>query len=73
MDEVLVKDNLYETAIPKKAFGIAMCLMLFAFAVVMILVGVSHFMEMKILSGVFYCLIGVIDVALIGAYRKGDL
>ena len=73
MDEVLVKDNAYEPAIPKKAFGLAICLMLFAFAVVMILVGVSHFMEMKILSGVFYSLMGITDVALIGACRRGDL
>ena len=72
MDEVLVKNEVNETMFSKKAAGLILCLMLFAFAVVMILVGVSHFMEMKILSGVFYSLMGVTDLALIGACRRGD-
>ncbi len=72
MDEVLVKKEANEAMFSKKAAGLVLCLMLFSFAVVMVLVGVSHFMEMKILSGIFYSLMGVIDVALIGACRRGD-
>ncbi len=72
MDEVLVKNDVYESVLSKRIVEVAIYLLLFLFAVVMVLVGVTHFTEGKILSGAFYSLMGGVGAALIGVYKRRE-
>ncbi len=65
MDEVLRGNNVKNVDIPKRLFTVAMVLIMAAFAAVMIMVGISNFMEADIFSGLIYSMMAIVDVALI--------
>ena len=65
MDEVLRGNNVKNVDIPKRLFTVAMVLVMAAFAAVMIMVGISNFMEADIFSGLIYSLMAVVDIVLI--------
>ena len=51
MDEVLRGNSVKNADIPKRLLTVAMVLIMAAFAAVMIMVGISNFMEADIFSG----------------------
>ena len=65
MDEVLSGNSVKNADIPKRLLTVAMVLIMAAFAAVMIMVGISNFMEADIFSGLIYSLMAVVDIALI--------
>ena len=65
MDEVLRGNSVKNADIPKRLLTVAMVLIMAAFAAVMIMVGISNFMEADIFSGLIYSLMAVVDIALI--------
>lgn len=65
MDEVLRGNNVKNVDIPKRLFTVALVLIMAAFAAVMIMVGISNFIETDIFSGLIYSLMAVVDIALI--------
>ena len=65
MDEVLRGNNVKNVDIPKRLFTVAMVLVMAAFAAVMIMVGISNFMEADIFSGLIYSLMAIVDIVLI--------
>ena len=65
MDEVLRGNSVKNADIPKRLLTVAMLLIMAAFAAVMIMVGISNFMEADIFSGLIYSLMAVVDIALI--------
>lgn len=65
MDEVLRGNSVKNADIPKRLLTVAMVLIMAAFAAVMIMVGISNFMETDIFSGLIYSLMAVVDIALI--------
>ena len=65
MDEVLRGNSVKNADIPKRLLTVAMVLIMAAFAAVMIMVGISNFMEADIFSGLIYSLMAVVDLALI--------
>ena len=73
MEEVLVHTEDFGSEISKKIFDAIIYILLFAFAVIMMIVGVSHVMAASLFSGAFYFVIGIADIVLMALYRKGDL
>ena len=65
MDEVLRGNSVKNADIPKRLLTVAMVLIMAAFAAVMIMVGISNFMETDIFSGLIYSLMAIVDIALI--------
>ena len=65
MDEVLRGNSVKNADIPKRLLTVAMVLIMAAFAAVMIMVGISNFMETDIFSGLIYSLMAVVDIVLI--------
>lgn len=65
MDEVLRGNNVKNVDIPKRLFTVALVLIMAAFAAVMIMVGISNFMEADIFSGLIYSLMAIVDIVLI--------
>ena len=65
MDEVLRGNSVKNADIPKRLLTVAMVLIMAAFAAVMIMVGISNFMEADIFSGLIYSLMAVVDIVLI--------
>lgn len=73
MDEVLVNTEGLNSEVTKKIFDAIIYILLFAFAVIMMLVGVSHVVTASLFSGAFYFLIGIADIVLMALYRRGEL
>lgn len=73
MDEVLVNTENFNSEFTKKIFDAIIYILLFAFAVIMMIVGVSHVVTASLFSGAFYFLIGIADIVLMALYRRGEL
>ncbi len=73
MEEVLINTERFNSEISKKIFDAIIYILLFAFAVIMVVVGVSHVMAASLFSGAFYFLIGIADIVLMALYRRGEL
>lgn len=72
MDEVLRTNNVEKTEFEKKIIDVAICLMFVIIAVIMVVAGISCFMEACIMSGVIYTAIGLSISLLIYLYKTGN-
>ena len=72
MDEVLRTNSVDKTDIEKKIIDAAICLMFVVIAVIMVIAGISCFMEACIMSGVIYTAIGLSISLLIYLYKTGN-
>ena len=73
MEELLVNTESLHSDFTKKFFDAIIYILLFAFAVIMMIVGVSHVVTASLFSGAFYFLIGIADIVLMALYRRGEL
>ncbi|HAL02811.1 MAG TPA: hypothetical protein DCP07_05580 [Lachnospiraceae bacterium] len=72
MDEALRTESVDKTRLERKIIDTTICLMFLVIAAIMIIAGISCFMDGAIMSGVIYLVIGAVMSLLTYMYGIGD-